>query len=55
VALQLAENGRRGVARELASAAGLEAVDRLDQAEARDLQQIVEGLIGVRAGRIRPS
>ena len=38
VALQLAEDRRRGVARELRPAAGLEAVDRLDQAEARDLQ-----------------
>ena len=47
VALELAEDGGRGVARELRAAAGLEAVDGLDQAEARDLEQIVERLVGV--------
>ena len=47
VPLQLAENGRRGVARELRAPSGLEAVDRLDQAEARDLEQVVERLVRV--------
>ena len=51
MALQLAEDRRRGVARELRPAAGLEAVDRLDQAEARDLKQVVEGLVGVRVAQ----
>ena len=51
VALQLAEDGRCGVARELRAAAGFEAVDRLDQAEARDLQQVVERLVGVRVAQ----
>ena len=47
MALQLAENRGCGVARELRAAAGLEPVDRLDQPEARDLEQIVERLVGV--------
>ena len=47
VALELAEDGGRGIARELRAAPGLEAVDGLDQAEARDLQQVVERLVGV--------
>ena len=47
VALQLAEDRRRGVACELRPAARLEAVDRLDQAKARDLEQVVVGLVGV--------
>src|SRR5215217_3064702 len=48
MALQLAQDGGRGVTRELRPAVGLEAVDGLDQAEARDLEQVVEGLVGVR-------
>ena len=46
-ALELAEDRRRRVARELGSAAGLEAVDRLDQPEAGDLHEVVERLVGV--------
>jgi hypothetical protein len=51
VALQLAEDGRRGVARELRPASGLEAVDRLDQAEARDLHEVVQRLVRVRVAK----
>ena len=51
VALELAEDRGRRVARELGPAFGLEAVDRLDQAKARDLQQVVEGLVGVRVAQ----
>jgi hypothetical protein len=51
MALQLAEDRGSRVARELRPAAGLEAVDGLDQAEARDLQQVVEGLVGVRVAQ----
>src|SRR5262245_40143596 len=47
VALQLAEDGRRRVARELRAASRLEAVDRLDQAEAGDLYEVVQRLVGV--------
>ena len=47
MALELAEDRRRRVARELGSAAGLEAVDRLDQPEAGDLHEVVERLVGV--------
>jgi hypothetical protein len=47
VALQLSEDGGGGVARELRPATGLEAIDGLDQAEARDLEQVVERLVGV--------
>jgi hypothetical protein len=38
VALELAENRGRRVARELRTAARIEAVDRLDQAQARNLK-----------------
>jgi hypothetical protein len=38
VALELAENRRCRVARELSTAARIEAVDRLDQAQARNLK-----------------
>jgi hypothetical protein len=46
VALQLAEDGRRGEGCEGDSAVGFEAIDRVDQAEAGDLEQVVEGLVG---------
>jgi hypothetical protein len=51
VALELAEDRRRGVARELGAAPRLEPVDRLDQPEARDLKQVVERLVGVRVAQ----
>src|SRR4051794_20420110 len=44
VALELAQDGRDGEARERRLAARVEAVDRLQQAEARDLDEIVERL-----------
>ena len=47
VALQLAQDRGRGVARELRAALGLEAVDGLDQPEARHLDQVVERLVRV--------
>jgi hypothetical protein len=47
VTLQLAQHGRRRIAGELRASTGVEAVDRLDQTEARDLQQIVERLVRV--------
>ena len=46
VALDLAEDGRHRVARERDLALEVEAVDRLDQAEAGDLEEVVEGLLG---------
>jgi hypothetical protein len=51
VSLEFAEYGRRGVARELGSAIGFEGVDRLDQAEAGDLQQVLERLVGIRVAK----
>ena len=51
VALELAQDRRRRVARELRPAAGVEAVDRLDQAEARDLEEVVERLVRVRVAQ----
>ena len=42
MALELAEDGRDGERRERRLARGVEAVDRLQQAERRDLDQIVE-------------
>src|SRR4051794_16444566 len=45
VALDLAEDGRDRVARERDVAAEVEAVDRLDEPEARDLEEVVEGLL----------
>ena len=54
VALDLAEDGRHRVAGERDLALEVEAVDRLDQAEARDLEEVVEGLLGalVAAGEL---
>ena len=46
VALDLAEDRRHRVARERDLALEVEAVDRLDQAERRDLEEVVEGLLG---------
>ena len=46
VAAQLPEDGRHGVAREREAAAGFPAVDRLDQPDRRDLDQVVERLGG---------
>ena len=47
VALELTEDGGRRIAREPRPAIGLEAVDRLDEAEARDLEQVVQRLVRV--------
>ena len=44
VTLELAEDGRDGEARERGLAARVEAVDRLQQAERRDLDEVVERL-----------
>jgi len=54
VALELAEDRRDSVAREGHPALGVEAVHRLDQADARDLEEVVEGLVGsvVAAGEL---
>ena len=46
VALDLPEDGRHRIARERDLALEVEAVDRLDQAQARDLEEVVEGLLG---------
>jgi hypothetical protein len=46
VTLELAEDRRDGVRAEGDLAGGIEAVDRLDQAERRDLDEVVEGLVG---------
>ena len=48
VALQLAFDGRGRERRELEAAFGIEALDRLQHAEVRDLQEIVERLAAVR-------
>ena len=42
VALELADDGGRRERRELEAAIGFEALDRLEQADERDLAQIVE-------------
>src|SRR5207247_7512228 len=46
VALDLAEDRRHRVAGERNLAVGVEAVDRLDEAERRDLDEVVERLLG---------
>ena len=46
VALELAEDGRDGEARERDGAARVEAVDRLDQAQRRDLDEVLQRLPG---------
>jgi hypothetical protein len=54
VALELAEDRRHRVARERVAALHVVAVDRLDQAERRDLDQVVERLVAalVAAGEL---
>ena len=47
VALDLADDRRGGVRRELDAALGLEPVDRLDQPDRADLDQVLEGLAAV--------
>ena len=47
VALDLADDRGRGVRRELHAALGVEAVDRLDQADRADLDQVLERLAAV--------
>ena len=47
VALDLADDRRRGVRRELHAALGVEPVDRLDQADGGDLDEVVERLAAV--------
>ena len=46
VALELAEHRRHGVGGERGLARGVEAVDRLDQPERGDLDEVVERLVG---------
>jgi hypothetical protein len=46
VALELAEDRRDRVAGERDLAGGIEAIDRLDEPERRDLHQVVERLVG---------
>ena len=46
VALDLAEDGRHRVAGERDPALEVEAVDRVEQAQAGDLEEVVEGLVG---------
>ena len=46
VAPDLAQDGRHGVAGERDVAAEVEAIDRLDEPQASDLEEIVEGLTG---------
>ena len=48
VALQLTLDGHRRVGRELEVAVGIEALDGLEHAEVRDLQEVVERLTAVR-------
>jgi hypothetical protein len=45
MALQLAEDGRRGEGGEGDAALGVEAVDRVHQPQARHLEKVVEGLV----------
>src|SRR5450631_1415056 len=47
IALELAQDRWDGEGGERQAAAGVEAVDRLDQAEGRDLDQVLERLAGV--------
>jgi hypothetical protein len=51
MALDLAGHRRDGEARERDAARRVEAVDRLDEAEAGDLEDVVEGLLGALAAR----
>jgi hypothetical protein len=45
VPLQLAQDGRRGVRRELEATLGIEAVDGLDEPDRADLDEVVHGLV----------
>src|SRR5947207_317204 len=47
IALDLARNGERGEGGELVAEVGVEALDRLDQAEVTDLDDVVEGLAAI--------
>ena len=47
VAFEFAQDGGDGEAREFGAVAGLEAVDGFDQADGGDLEQVVEGFVGV--------
>ena len=55
VALELAEHRRHRVGGERRLARGVEAVDRLDQPERRDLDQIVERLVGAPVAARHPA
>ena len=54
VAFELAEDRRRGEGGEGDAALGVEAVDRVDQAEAGDLEEVVEGLAGAAVAQRQP-
>jgi hypothetical protein len=47
VPLELTEDRRGGEAGEPVATAGLEAIDRLQQPQARDLDEVVDVLVGV--------
>src|SRR5665811_2231676 len=53
-AFELAEDGRRGERGEGDAALGVEAVDRVEQAEVGDLEQVVEGLAGAAVAQRQP-
>ena len=55
VALELAEHGRHRVGGERGLARGVEAVDRLDQPERRDLHEVVERLVGAPVAARHPA
>jgi len=54
VALQLAEDGVGGIGGELDAALGVEALDRLQEADGRHLDEVVQGLppVGETAGQV---
>jgi hypothetical protein len=45
VAFDLAQDGRHRIARERDPALGVEPIDRLDESQAGDLEEVVEGLL----------
>src|SRR5947209_12808091 len=47
VTLELAEDGGRGKASELVASAGLKALDRTEESQARHLDEVVDRLVGV--------
>ena len=55
VALELAEHRRHGVGGERRLARGVEAIDRLDQPERRDLHEVVERLVRAPVAARHPS